>query len=162
MRIMSCTPLRNAEFFSYLFREIKNSTTRVWISMFTINSRIQDDSEMAVRTLIKEIQKALHRGVDVRVILGASEKSYTQLQIVNQTSLNFLKSLGIPTKNYSVTKNKDSHSKYVIVDDDIIIQGSHNLSSRSLSVGIDDSIAMQSPEMNLSFRKTFLESWEES
>ena len=160
--IKGCTPLRDTEYHDFVRQQIATAKTRIWISMFTINATIRSDGDLRVRNLLKCLALAQRRGVDVRVLLGGDETVASDLWIANQVAIEFLRVVGLSVRNYRSAESTNSHSKVVLVDNDWLVLGSHNWSPRSLSEGLDDSIAICSAPMADELRGRFLRTWRES
>lgn len=157
----SAQVLANRDYYDYLVKALDNARHRVWISMFIANTTVYGDKYFMVRRLVKGLEYAAWRDVDVRVMLGLSDK--TRLWVPNATTYNYLESLGIATREFSTASRKTSHSKLAIIDYDLIVAGSHNWSAKSLA-GIHNelSLVLHSEDANLALEKEFLTNWNDS
>ncbi len=158
--IQSAKPLQNDMYYYHLIKTIESSKTRIWVSMFSINLLYTNDDSLRTRKLINCLLTAKNRGVDVRIVIGAGKEKHNLFDTSNLISEKYLNQISLISKFYA-KKNKSSHSKYVLVDNDIIILGSHNFGHRSLRVGNDDSVEIKSIEFNKYLESNFLEKWEQ-
>jgi phosphatidylserine/phosphatidylglycerophosphate/cardiolipin synthase-like enzyme len=152
-------PLRDGDYFSFVHAQLARARRRIWVSMFTVNAAQGLDARLRVRTLLHDLALAAGRGVDVRVLIGADAESLSELQVANRVGLGYLKALGVAARWHSGAGTHASHTKFIVVDDDCVITGSHNWSPRSLSRGIDDSIAVGSEGVAGEAAARFAEQW---
>jgi phosphatidylserine/phosphatidylglycerophosphate/cardiolipin synthase-like enzyme len=153
------TPLRDGDYFPFVHSQFVRARRRLWVSMFTVNARYRRDVRLHVRTLLHDLAAALGRGVDVKILIGADAESLSELQAANRVGLGYLKALGVPVRCHQGTGRHASHTKFIVVDADCVIIGSHNWSPRSLSRGIDDSIAVCSEGITAETTARFTRQW---
>ncbi len=150
-------PLSNDDYYYYLMGKINNAKYRVYASIFIINSLISKDVELKVRDLIKNLAYAKWRNVDVRIIFGNSKNC--EIKTANETTARYMHSLGISVKQYESLFRSSLHSKYVIIDDELIILGSHNWSNGAFAKNLEDSVAIYSKELNTILNDEFHKLW---
>jgi phosphatidylserine/phosphatidylglycerophosphate/cardiolipin synthase-like enzyme len=155
--IENVIPLRNEHYFTFLCKIIQNAKKRIWASIFIVNPTVDNDSSLAIRSLIKRLSYAKWRNVDVKVIVGDS--NVRNIRIANETTLAYMKQLGIPARKFVGTYRRSLHSKYVIIDDYMIIVGSHNWTPGAALLHDEDSVALFSREMNLLLCDEFAMHW---
>jgi len=150
-------PLGNEDYYNYLLNCINNANRRLYASIFILNALIKDDKELQVRNLIKALSYAKWKNVDVKILTGNSINCNIKLMV--ETTANYIKELGIPVKQYSSKMRKSLHSKYVIVDDEIVIVGSQNWSHNAFSLSNEDAVAIYSKEQNIILNDEFQKLW---
>lgn len=156
-QIDKAIPLRGRNYFEFLRGKFLNARKRIWATIFIVNPIVKDDEYRAIRTFLKTLNYAQWKNVDVRILLGTSAAS--DIQIANDTAYQYLVNLEIPVRRFV---GKSLHSKYVIIDDDIIVVGSHNWTPGAVSSHNEDSIVLYSKELNIILCEEFLINWEEA
>lgn len=101
--------------------------------------------------LLRDLVEAQSRGVQVRVILDVQENRANQ----NLDFANRLLANSVPA--YFDNPKVQSHSKLVLVDDDVTILGSTNWSYNALEEGNEVSVLIQSRDVNRQYRTYFEE-----
>ena len=89
--------------------------------------------------------RARQRGVMVRVVLNSKEL------------LPLLNSLGIDARPLS--DKRTLHSKLILIDEKIVIIGSHNLTRNAFAHNIETSLVVDIPEGNDRFSQLFKNLW---
>jgi phosphatidylserine/phosphatidylglycerophosphate/cardiolipin synthase-like enzyme len=149
--------LRNENYHYYLLEKIKKAKYRIYATSFIINSLIKNDVELKIRNLIKVLAYAKWQNVDVKIMFGNSQNS--TISTANETTAHYMKELGLSVKRYESSYRKSLHSKYVIIDDDLIMIGSHNWSEGAFSKHNEYSIAVYSKELNTILNDEFHKLW---
>lgn len=151
-------PLCEMDYYDYLIEELPNAKNRIWISLFKVEIKSNPDDK--VMELINLLIKCKKAGIDIRVIIAASN-SHPTLLISQISSYNYFDTKRIPVKFYNLSGRRiqNSHSKYILIDNDITVLGTHNWSTNSLFHNIEDSICIKSSEMNTQLAGEFLKSW---
>ena len=157
-KINKAITLRNEQYFTFLNGMIQRSKKRIWAAIFIVNPTVDDDIFLTLRNLLKRLYYAKWRNVDVRVLIGSSNN--LGIGIANETAYSYLLDLGIPVHRFIGKYRKSLHSKYVILDDELIICGSHNWTPGAVHLHQEDSIAVFSEELNLLLRDEFSSHWE--
>jgi phosphatidylserine/phosphatidylglycerophosphate/cardiolipin synthase-like enzyme len=104
------------------------------------------------RTLIAKIQS----GVKVRVLMN-KEGREAQLTVINMRAARFLADAGASVKfarTYPIT-----HAKLWLFDHDATILGSHNLSTRAVTVNNEASALIKGREVTMEFKRYFDALW---
>lgn len=153
-------PLRNADYYGYLWERISQATQRIWVSVFIVNASTAGDTELRVRELLKHLAYAKWRNVDVKVLLGQS--MIGALQIQNRAVERLLGDMGIEARNFQSNKDVSTHSKYVIIDQAHVMVGSNNWSPGGLGGNIEDTLAVRSVGLNTTLAANFINHWNEA
>lgn len=104
------------------------------------------------RTVLAKIQG----GVKCRVLLNKEGRA-PQVTVVNQNASRFLSEAGAVVKfgrSFPIT-----HAKLFIFDDDAVILGSHNLSTRAITVNNESSALIKGRGVAVEFRRYFDALW---
>ena len=88
----------------------------------------------------------MKRGIQVRVILD------------QRTQASILTGYGIKTKVYPT--DRSLHAKAILIDESMLIIGSHNLTERGTAENYEISVAMNDPTSCLLFNDYFTKMWE--
>lgn len=126
--------------------------------MFLVDIRRAFDSDRDVRTLLHALREAVWRGVDVRVIVGDSP-SVLQLREMNMVSRAYLRAQRVRVRLHPGGRPGGTHDKYLVIDHSVIVVGSHNWISDSLSHTAEDSVAVVSASLNRRLSEEFLATW---
>ena len=151
-------PLRNRDYYIYLLDAIASARERIWASIFIVDIR---DPYLLVRGVVENLTFAKWRNVDVKIIIGKSE-STPDIQIADSTSAMYMKEKGLAVRIFNAPEDSSLHSKYVIIDRDKLVLGSHNWSHGAFSRYIEDSISVSSVDLVESLAGEFLKAWETS
>jgi len=103
--------------------------------------------EFSYRALADALIEAEERGVDVKVILEPSVYR-------NSDTLNYLLNNGVRA-NWASKKFHNTHSKFAIFDDSIVLIGSMNWSENALKNNREASVIIYSQEISGEFEKIF-------
>jgi phosphatidylserine/phosphatidylglycerophosphate/cardiolipin synthase-like enzyme len=143
-----------------LIRLIDQARERIWCSVFIVEIDPLQDPDQKVAGILRRLAGACWRGVDVRLLIGGSR---TNLQIaeVVAAAADVARQLGIPTRTFGAGDQRGSHVKLVVADD-WALTGSHNWSGGAFSLHIQDSLAVQSPDLAAYLANLFLEQWRRS
>lgn len=105
----------------------------------------QNSPEMPMQVFNYEIARAVQRGIEVRAILDQTGQA------------DYLKQYGIRAKTFPT--HRVMHTKALLVDEKLLILGSHNLTNRANSSNFEISIAIQDTEIALQFSEYFTKMW---
>jgi phosphatidylserine/phosphatidylglycerophosphate/cardiolipin synthase-like enzyme len=137
---------------------IRSAHRRCLCSLFIVDIDPRHDRDLKVFALLKELQAAGWRGVDVRLLIGGSR---TNLEIAESANAarDVAASLAIRTRWLTSRPNRGSHAKMVVVDDRLIL-GSHNWSGGAFADQRQDSIALESPGLAEYLAAVFERQWQ--
>jgi len=120
---------------------IKNATTSVFVSSYRVDLGARVFDKWSLR-LVCSVIDAKKRGLDVKVFCHypTPVRGITK---ANESALRHLNNNDVPC--FRLPRNRTIHAKAVIVDDEYVVLGSHNWSSKSLSSNFELSILVRSP-----------------
>ena len=135
---------------------IENAVRRCFCAMFIIDVTPRK-RRFLVDDLLKQLQAARRRGVDVRVVVSGSNDT---LQILESSAIARarLDELGVPVR-WAAESGRSNHSKVLLCDDRVLI-GSHNWSADAFQVSTQDSVLVSSPELCNAMARSFRKAWD--
>jgi phosphatidylserine/phosphatidylglycerophosphate/cardiolipin synthase-like enzyme len=155
--IEGALPLHGRHYYYFLRRAVESANYRIWASIFIVSVTRQYDVELEVRDLVSLLSYKRSLGVDVRLILGDSHTT-PSIHDADAVATRYLKTRRIPVRQNRGEK-KSTHSKYVLIDGNLSIIGSHNWTTNAFSISEEDSIAVYSPEITRELDRDFLSNW---
>ncbi len=135
-------------------RLVDASNSKVLFTVF--QSSFAPGVRSKVDMLIDSLVRAHQRGVKVHVLVNYSGSS--SIISKNRSLSQFLVEHGISVR--SAGRSYLVHGKVLIVDSEVVIIGSHNLTQRGLWQNYEASIALQSKSIASDFEKWFTWLWE--
>lgn len=149
--------ISDERYYSTIKTLISNAKISCFVSLFIIDIKGFRDPDLKVYQVLKYLQDALWRGVDVKLLIGGSRKNILiaeSAQIARSVAL----SMGINCKWLTSRDVRGSHSKFVIIDN-LVLCGSHNWSAPAFSDQIQDSILIESSALASYSRNLFEKQW---
>jgi len=153
----SVIPLQDRYYYYFIKDAIAQARYKIWASLFIIGIDREQDYQLEVRDILNLLSVKHSLGVDVKIIIGDSDTVY-EIRELDEISRKFLQSRGIAVKKYKGTKHS-THSKYMIIDDELIVVGSHNWTMNAFSKNREDSVAIYSRQFNSEMNYQFLRTW---
>jgi phosphatidylserine/phosphatidylglycerophosphate/cardiolipin synthase-like enzyme len=147
--------LSDQDYYIYLLDKIDHAQKYIYASVFIIN--ILEDKEKKIRILLDKLKYAKWRGVDVKLIIGHSQKNLL-IDLYDRMCFEYLKD-AVPIKYARPDDDYSLHSKYVVIDDKISIAGSHNWEHKAFFENKEDSVATFSRDVALEFKHEFNKLW---
>lgn len=148
----------NHLFDKYLFEALKEEITyakkNISILMYYA-AYYPDYPDSHSNQLYEMLIKAKNRGVNVRIILELSDHN-DKLNFRNRKTAKYLIKNGIDIKFDSI--NKITHSKFIIVDDKIIL-GSSNWGNKSLTENNEANVMIRDSELSKELLEYFNDIW---
>jgi phosphatidylserine/phosphatidylglycerophosphate/cardiolipin synthase-like enzyme len=161
VRFERAIPLRNRDYYDYLVHQIRSAQRRVWASIFIVNPLRGSDPNLDVRQLFSELVLASRHAVDVRILVGDSHQTIG-IRESNMVARKLLQLRGLLARCHRAPERSSTHEKYVIVDEDLCILGSHNWTHRAFNESQEDSLAVRSADLVLRLETSFLRAWQAS
>ena len=133
----------NEEYYPALINEIENADSNIDIVLYEFKWYDNNNSVIQLRNLL--VQKA-GEGVKIRIILDQSKwyGQITDLSKENNKTGNWLAERGISVKMDSLKTT--THDKLVIIDNSVVLVGSHNWGSSALTTNNEASILVRGGE----------------
>jgi len=124
---------------------IKNAKSSIYILMFDwrwYTKDISSDMSLINNAILRASQKRL----DIRVYCNYAEMCA------------HLNTLGIKAKCWE--KTKLMHAKGILIDNNILVLGSHNLTQSALTLNVEISAVLYDADVCLQFKKYFNSLWQ--
>ena len=148
-------PIVNADYLTYLTDLIRNAESSIELLMFAARY-YQGKSGNKVNEFWQLLNRTAARGVLVRVLLNSNFYQGDSAQH-NRFIAGHFKA---PNFHAALSgKSTRLHSKLFIVDDRIVVVGSHNYSTRAFSSNFETSVVVYSPEVAAEFKSHFERLW---
>jgi phosphatidylserine/phosphatidylglycerophosphate/cardiolipin synthase-like enzyme len=148
--------LNGDDYYHYLMNKIENAKKSILSTMFIVS--VLNPSETGkMKELLDKLVYAHWEGLDVRLIIGSARPGI--IKFVNTVSLKYLEKKKLPVKLYDYPYDTSVHSKYVIIDDEIIVLGSANWTDNAMFRNKEDSIAVYSEDSAQKLREEFEKVW---
>lgn len=110
------------------------------------------ERDSLLQHLSNEVLMASRRGVKVRVLMNKEGPS-SQLMAINGLTQRFLEQAGIEVK--MGPSFPSTHAKLWIIDEDIVVVGSHNLSKKAVFNNDEASVIIKSRPVSMEFERYF-------
>ncbi len=148
--------LQDEDYYFFILDRIRHASKRIFAAIFIVD--LFYDRLGKIKGILEEIAYARWRGLDVKIVLGHSNKSML-IDIADRLSFKYFKDRGIPVRFSNPPDDYSLHSKYVIFDDDLVVVGSHNWSHLDIFMSREDSAAVYSKDAAIDFAHEFTELW---
>ncbi|MGV8056950.1 MAG: phospholipase D-like domain-containing protein [Smithellaceae bacterium] len=135
--------LRNQEYFPALISAIDEAKTEIIMSFFLFKSGTHHNSYPD--KIVAHLGRAAQRGVKVMVILETSGGHDQNIDNENRRTKQLLENKGV--KIYFDSPRKTTHTKLVVIDQRLVLLGSHNLTQSALKYNNEISILINRPEL---------------
>ncbi len=157
----SATLLKQQEQIANLLIQVEKAKTRIWASYFIVALSVYENHYERIKEILDALIRAHQRGVEVRMIVDDFRNIQDNFS-VNNIAAKYLINKGVPVKRYQSDSKQSSHCKEWIIDDNIQITGSGNLTVGGLLRNNEMSLMVTSRDLNklLSSRYQYL--WEDA
>lgn len=132
--------LVSSEYVDYVHDLIFNSTKSIDICMYDWRW-YRDHLENRMQKINIALVAAARRGIRVRALVNSS------------VNAEFLKEMGIRAR-YPKSK-KTLHAKFIIIDEKILVMGSHNFTSNAFNSNHETSVVVELPEDEVRLKSFF-------
>jgi phosphatidylserine/phosphatidylglycerophosphate/cardiolipin synthase-like enzyme len=134
--------LINTDYFPALLKVIDEAQSEIFMSIFSFKTGVQKNSYPD--RILGHLAKAVKRGVKVNVILETTGDISDELNIQNKQTGKLLAEKGI--KVYYDDPKTTTHTKLIVIDQRLVILGSHNLTQAALKYNNEISILLERPD----------------
>ena len=149
------SPLLGAAYYDELISSVDNARSSILVVQYQWKWNVHE-RRSRVQCLGASVIRARARGLDVRVILN-NESPMRNLSKINRVTGNALGNAGCLIKNLRSVSLV--HTKLWIIDGVLTFLGSHNISTRSLTVNEETSVKIESRDFAKYMQKYFENLW---
>ncbi|PKN37976.1 MAG: phospholipase [Deltaproteobacteria bacterium HGW-Deltaproteobacteria-2] len=144
--------LTNEEYLPTLLKCIDEAKSEILISIFSFKAGKHKNSYPD--RIASHLAKAVKRGIKVYVILETTDSKSDELNIQNKQTGKFLEEKGVNV--YFDSPRQTTHTKLVVIDQHLVLLGSHNFTQSALKYNNEISILLDSSEMAQNARNYIL------
>jgi len=138
--------LFDREYIPFVRVSLATAAKQILAQQFVIDARPDADANGEVRYLLHALGAAACRSLDVRVLLAQVVVEKPFPVDVNASAARFLIARGVRVRRLPERFGVQMHTKCTVVDNDLVIVGSHNWTSRAFSQNSETSLALKSSE----------------
>lgn len=149
--------LSDDDYYDFVMEKIRSASGRIHATLFIVD--VFYDRWNRIKEMLDELAYAVWRGVDVKVVLGHSEKNLN-VDIPDRLGFEYMKERGIPVRFSNPPDDYSLHSKYIVFDEDLVVAGSHNWSHLDIFMSKEDSAAVYSVDAVINLSNEFNKLWE--
>ena len=135
--------LTNEAYFPALLKAIDEAQSEIFMSIFSFKAGVHKNSYPD--RILGHLAKAVKRGVKVIVILETTGNRSDELNIQNRETGKLLEEKGVQV--YFDSPYKTTHTKLIVIDQRLVLLGSHNLTQASMKYNNEASILLDSSEL---------------
>jgi phosphatidylserine/phosphatidylglycerophosphate/cardiolipin synthase-like enzyme len=135
--------LKNSEYFPALTAAIDEAKSEIIMSFFLVKAGVNKRSYPD--RVLAHLVRAVQRGVKVILILENSGGHDEKLDAQNRKTKELLQDKGVEV--YFDSPRKTTHTKIIVVDQKLVLLGSHNLTQAALKYNNEISILINEPEL---------------
>lgn len=150
------TPLPGQTFYNELNEAIKQTKNKIDIMQYQWNF-YPGKKENRVQIINQTLIYKLRQGIKCRILMNREGRGQ-HLTAINMKASRYLSEAGAIIKMGRI--NPITHAKLWIIDDDISILGSHNLSNRAFTVNNEVSVIIKSRPVANEYRRYFEAIWQ--
>ncbi|MBN1473659.1 MAG: hypothetical protein JW914_03505 [Syntrophaceae bacterium] len=135
--------LKNNDFFLVLLNAVDEARDEIFISIFSFRAGVHKRSYPD--RILAHLGSAVKRGVNVKIILENTGKKDDDLGAQNRKTKKLLEEQGIVV--YLDSPKKTTHTKMIVIDQRLVILGSHNWTQSALKYNNEISLLVESPNL---------------
>jgi phosphatidylserine/phosphatidylglycerophosphate/cardiolipin synthase-like enzyme len=135
--------LTNEDYFPALLKVIDEAQNEIFMSIFSFKAGVHKNSYPD--RILGHLAKAVKRGVNVKVILETTGRLNDELNTQNRQTAKLLEENGV--KVYFDSPRTITHTKLIVIDEKVVILGSHNLTQSGLKYNNEISILIERPDL---------------
>ena len=144
--------LKNQEYFSALTAAIDEAKSEIIMSFFLFKAGVHKNS--LPDRVLSRLVRAAQKGVKVTVILEKTGGNDRNLDAENKRTKKFLEEKGVQV--YFDSPQKTTHTKLVVIDESLVLLGSHNLTQSALKYNNEMSLLINRPDLSKEARAYML------
>jgi phosphatidylserine/phosphatidylglycerophosphate/cardiolipin synthase-like enzyme len=130
--------LTNEDYFPALLKAINEAQSEIFMSIFSFKAGVHKNSYPDI--VLAHLARATKRGIKVIVILENTGGHDYTLDAENQKTKQLLEEKGINV--YLDSPRQTTHTKLIVIDERLVILGSHNLTQAALKYNNEISILL--------------------
>jgi len=157
--------LLDGEYLDRLMKELEGAKSRIWVAMYVASYNAKHDFGVQQK-IVKLLSKKYQQGLDVRVLLDASyewdsskEGMSNRPSDKNEEMVKALKKEGVPVRYDDY--ERILHGKWVLIDEDRSILGSHNWTYSALVKNAEASVFLRSKDHQRELAEAFSSMWKD-
>ena len=154
----SAVLLKNQEYFPTLIKLIERAENEIIMSFFLFKAGVHKNSYPD--RILAHLAGAVQKGVRVVVILENSGGHERNLDAENRQTKQLLEARGV--RVFLDSPRKTMHNKLIVIDQRLILLGSHNLTQSALKYNNEMSVLIDRPELAREARAYMLSLIEEA
>jgi len=135
--------LTNEDYFPALLKAIDEAQSEIFISIFSFKAGVNENSYPD--RIMGHLAKAVKRGVKVKVILETTGRFDNELNSQNRQTGKLLEEKGVDV--YFDSPRQTTHTKLIVIDQRLVLLGSHNLTQAALKYNNEISILLDRPDL---------------
>jgi len=135
--------LTNEDYFPALLKAIDEAQSEIFMSIFSFKAGVHKNSYPD--RILERLAKAVKRGVKVTAILETTANRSDELNIQNRQTGKLLEEKGV--KVYFDSTRQTTHTKLIVIDERLVLLGSHNLTQAALKYNNEISILLDRPDL---------------
>ncbi len=135
--------LTNEDYFPALLKAIDEAQSEIFMSIFSFKAGVHKNSYSDI--ILAHLARAVKKGIKVIVILENTGGNDYKLDAENQQTKQLLEEKGV--KVYFDSPRQTTHTKLIVIDERIILLGSHNLTQAALKYNNEISILLDRPDL---------------
>ncbi|MGA2780800.1 MAG: phospholipase D-like domain-containing protein [Smithella sp.] len=135
--------LTNEDYFPALLKAIDEAQSEIFMSIFSFKAGVHKNSYPDI--ILAHLARAVKKGIKVIVILENTGGNDYKLDAENQQTKKLLEEKGV--KVYFDSPRQTTHTKLIVIDERMILLGSHNLTQAALKYNNEISILLDRPDL---------------
>jgi phosphatidylserine/phosphatidylglycerophosphate/cardiolipin synthase-like enzyme len=149
--------LSREDYYYFLIDELKNAKKRIFAVIFIVD--LLNDPTGKVIRILEEFSYAVWRGLEVKLIVGHSNNSF-EIDMCGRAIKKYGDMIGIPSKFAKHDTEERIPAKHIIIDDNLIVYGSHNWTTQDIFKNREESFAILSRDTVIALSKEFKKLWD--
>jgi phosphatidylserine/phosphatidylglycerophosphate/cardiolipin synthase-like enzyme len=135
--------LTNEDYFPALLKAIDEAQSEIFMSIFSFKAGVHKNSYPDI--ILAHLARAVKRGIKVIVILENTGGYDYKLDAENQQTKQLLEEKSV--KVYFDLPRQTTHTKLIVIDERLVLLGSHNLTQAALKYNNEISILLDRPDL---------------